>query len=117
MGLILSKGVDEIVINPETGEEITVLGKSIHIHGTDIELTSVYVRIEFVAHADGTTISVTFNTYLDHAHYVTDDCVNTDINFKGFDFTILETEEQSLAVALQYSILKFEDLGYTAIIE
>lgn len=117
MGLILSKGTDQIVINPETNEQETILGKSIHIHGTEIELISVYARIEFVAHADGTTISVTFMTYLDYAHYVADNCVNTDINTKGFDFGILETEEQSLAVALQYSILKFADLGYTAIIE
>ncbi len=116
MGLQLSKGTDKIVTDSETQEQYTIEGKAIHIHGTDIELASVYARIEFVAHADGTTIDVTFNTYLDHAHYLSGDCVHTDIHVNGFDFGILETEEQSLAVALQYSILKFEDLGYSAVI-
>jgi len=66
MGLQLSKGQNEG-------------GKAIHIHGTDIELASVYARIEFVAHADGTTIDVTFKTYLDHAHYVSGDCVHLSL--------------------------------------
>ena len=78
MGLQLSKGQNEG-------------SNAIHIHGTDIELTSVYVRIEFVAHADGTTIDVTFKTYLDHAHYLSGDCVHTDIHVIGFDFVVLET--------------------------
>ncbi len=115
MGILLSKGIDTQGVD-ENNEPIIIPGKSIYIHGTDIELTSVYARIEFVAHADGTTIDVTFKTYLDHAHYVSGDCVHTDIHVTGFDFAILETEEQSLAVALQYSILKFEDLGYSTVI-
>jgi len=56
MGLQLSKGTDKIVTDSETQEQYTIEGKAIHIHGTDIELASVYARIEFVAHADGLSL-------------------------------------------------------------
>jgi hypothetical protein len=88
----------------------------IKIHGTDIELTSVYVRIEFVAHPDGLTISVTFKTYLDHAHFLTGDCVHTSIHEMPFDFSILSTETQSIETALNYTAQRFTEIGYTATI-
>lgn len=116
MGILLSKGTDKIVTDSETKEQYTIEGKAIHIHGTDIELTSVYARIEFTAQADGKTVNVTFKTYKDRSYFDINQELYTDINTKSFNFAILETEEQSLAVALQYSILKFEDLGYSAVI-
>jgi hypothetical protein len=117
MGLILSKGADKTLTDSETNEQYIVPGKAIHIHGTDIEMLTVYARIEFTAHPDGTTMSVSFKTYKDHSFFDLNDELYTDIVSKGFDFGILETEEQSLAVALQYSIVKFDELGYSAIIE
>ena len=86
----------------------------IKVHGTDIELTSVYARIEFVAHPDGLTISVNYKTYLDHAHFLTNDCVHTSIHSMEFSFTILATEEQSLLVALNYTKDRFIEMGYSA---
>lgn len=88
----------------------------IKVHGTDIELTSVYTRIEFVAHSDGSTISVTYKTYLDHAHFLTGDCVHTSIHEMPFDFTILSTENQSIDTALTYTAQRFTEMGYTATI-
>lgn len=88
----------------------------IKIHGTDIELASVYVRIEFVAHPDGSTITVTFKTYLDHTHFLNNECVHTTIHDQSFDFAILETEVQSLDVALSYTAERFTEFGYTATI-
>lgn len=45
------------------------------------------------------------------------DTACSDGNFLYVGDVTQYTEEQSLAVALQYSIVKFTDLGYTAIIE
>jgi hypothetical protein len=117
MGLLLSKGTDKVIIDPETGEEITILGKSIFIKGTDIELTTCYARIQFVAEKDGKTCKVTFSTYLDKDKYEEAEIVTTSIATNNFDFVILETEMQSIDVVFQYSIEKFDQLGYTAEIE
>lgn len=97
-----------ILITPNT--------ELIKVHGTDIELTSVYARIEFVAHSDGSTISVTYKTYLDHAHFLTGDCVHTSIHESQFDFAILLTETQSIDTALTYTAQRFTEMGYTATI-
>jgi hypothetical protein len=117
MGILLSKGIDKVIIDPETGQEIIILGKSIFIKGTDIELTNCYVRIEFTAQKDGRTCDVIFSTYLNYEKFKEGKVVETSITTNKFDFAILETELQSIDVVLQYSIEKFEDLGYTAEIE
>ena len=90
--------------------------ETIKVHGTDIDLTSVYARIEFVAHSDGSTISVTYKIYLDHAHFLTGDCVHTSIHEMPFEFAILPTELQSIEVALNYTAERFTEMGYTATI-
>jgi len=88
----------------------------IKIHGTDIELTSVYTRIEFVAHPDGSTISVTFKTYIDQNHFLSGDELYTTIHSQPFEFSILSTETQSIEVALNYTAQRFTEIGYTATI-
>jgi len=98
------------------GLQLTPNTTNIFIHGTDIELTSVYARLTFTAHPDGVTISASFKTYLDHAKFLLGDEIFTSIHSLNFDFVILETEDQSLQTALDYSILKFNDYGYNAII-
>ena len=117
MGLILSKGQDKTLTDSETQEQYIVQGKSIHIKGTEIELPSVYARIEFKAHEDGKTVTVNFKTYKDRSFFDLKKEIYTDINTKSFDFAVLDTEEQSLSVVMQYSISKFEDLGYSAVID
>lgn len=117
MGILLSKGIDKVIIDPETGEEIIILGKSIFIKGTDIELTTAYARIEFLAEKDGRTCDVTFSTYLNYEKFIEGKAVETSIVTNNFDFVILETELQSIDVVLQYSVEKFIDLGYSAQIE
>ena len=115
MGLQLTKGNDTQGVD-ENGNPITIPGKDIFIHGTDIELTSVYARLTFTAHPDGVTISASFKTYMDHSKFLLGDEIFTSIHSLNFDFVILETEDQSLQTALDYSILKFNDYGYNAII-
>lgn len=114
MGLILSKGQDKTLTDSETQEQYIVQGKSIHIKGTEIELPSVYARIEFKAHEDGKTVTVNFKTYKDRSFFDLKQEIHTDINTKSFDFAVLDTEEQSLSVVMQYSISKFEDYGFNA---
>jgi hypothetical protein len=113
MGILLSKGVDTQGVD-ENGNPITIPGKSIYIHGTDIELTSIYARLQFTANPDGRTIVASFKTYLNHDRFLADDELNTTVHSLNFDFVILETEVQSLEVALSYSAAKFVDLGYSA---
>ena len=117
MGLILSKGTDKIAIDPETGLEYTIPGKSIFIKGTDIELNECYARIEFVGEKDGKTIKVKFNTYLTFDKFTENKELETSIVNDSFDFVILPTEMQGIEIALQYSVEKFEQLGYTATID
>ena len=114
MGILLSKGIDKVVIDSETGEETIILGKKIFIKGTEIELTNCYARIEFFAQKDGITVKVNFDTYLSFEKFQENQIVETDILTKSFDFAILETETQSIDIVLQYSVEKFVQLGYSA---
>lgn len=86
----------------------------IKVHGTDIELASVYARIEFNALPDGTTISVNYKIYLDHSYFLINEELLTDIHIQQMDFTILITETQSLSVALTYAMERFVEMGYLA---
>jgi len=113
MGLQLTKGNDQILTNEE-GQEYKKQGNQIKIQGTDIELTSIYARATFTANPDGKTISVTFKTYANKEMFNLGKELHTDINLMPFEFSILDTEEQSLKVALDYSIIRFNELGYNA---
>lgn len=114
MGILLSKGIDKVIIDPETGEEIIVLGKSIYIKGTDIELTNVYVRIEFNASLNGQTLTVYPSVFLNQGEYQQGNELTTNVNTNSFEVNILETEIQSIDTALTYSVEKFIDYGFNA---
>ena len=114
MGILLSKGIDKIIIDPETGEEIIVLGKSIYIKGTEIELTNVYVRIEFKASLDGRTLTIYPSVFLNQYEYSEGNQLTTNVNTNAFEVAILETEIQSIDTALRYSVEKFIDYGFSA---
>lgn len=111
MGLIISKGLPTQVTN-EDGTISIVDAKVIHIKGTDIELSSVYGRASLICLQDGLTISVTVKTYLNYDSYKNANELITDINQLSFDFVILETETQSIDVALEYAKNRFIELGY-----
>lgn len=67
------------------GLQITPNTTNIFIHGTDIELTSVYARLTFTAHPDGVTISASFKTYLNHSKFLLNEDVYTSIHSLNFD--------------------------------
>ena len=114
MGILLSKGIDKVIIDPETGEEIIVLGKSIFIKGTNIELPTAYARIEFKASLNGQTLTVYPSVFLNQAEYQQGNELTTNVNTKPFEVNILETETQSIDTALSYSVEKFIDYGFNA---
>ena len=85
----------------------------INVQGTDIELSSVYVRIVFTCQLDG-SLTITYKTYQDFAAFMAGKEIATDIQNMTYNFVILETETQSLEVALQYMYIAFSELGYYA---
>lgn len=112
MGLEISKGLPQQVTN-EDGTVSTIDAKKIYIKGTDIELQSVYGRASLICLQDGFTISVSVKTYIDYYAYKNASEVITDINQLSFDFVILETETQSIDVALEYAKNRFIEMGYS----
>lgn len=96
---------------------ITPNEKTIKVHGTPIELSSVYVRIGFTAQPDGLTMDIIFDTYYDREAFDNDDDLLTDIHQNHFSIAIDPTEIQSIDTALSYSVTKFIEWGYLATIE
>jgi hypothetical protein len=87
----------------------------INVQGTDIELSSVYVRIVFTCQLDG-SLTITYKTYLNFASFMAGKEIATDIVNMTYNFVILETETQSLETALLYMQQVFVELGYNAAI-
>lgn len=85
----------------------------INVQGTNIELSSVYVRIVFTCQIDG-MLTITYKTFLDYQAFLAGKEIASDIVNMTYNFVILETETQSLEVALLYMQQVFVDLGYNA---
>jgi hypothetical protein len=113
MGILLSKGNTKEVVTEE-GTTTIIEGTSIFIKGTEIELTNVYVRIEFNASLNGQTLTVTPKVFLNEFEYTQGNELLTNVNTNAFEVNILETEIQSIDTALAYSVEKFIDYGFSA---
>lgn len=87
--------------------------KTITIDGTDLQLTEVYGRLEFVARADGKTMEIAVAIYTNEATYAQGKPVFTDIPMGNVRATLDPTEEQTLDVAHKYAQIAYEQLGYT----
>jgi hypothetical protein len=87
----------------------------INVKGTDIELSSVYVRIVFICNLDG-SLTVTYKTYQNADAYLAGKEISTDVINMTYNYVILPTETQSLDIALLYMQNEFTQLGYNAII-
>lgn len=85
----------------------------INVQGTDIEIASAYVRIAFTCQLDG-SLTINYKTYLNFDSYLLGKEIATDIVNMTYNFVILETETQSLEVALLYMQQVFIELGYNA---
>ena len=87
--------------------------KKILIKGTEIELPSVYVRLEYGARANGITLEIAATTYA--SKYAFKDgagAIFSDVQQGTFSVELQEGEEQNLASAELYLKLAFEQMGY-----
>ena len=88
--------------------------KKILIQGTAIELPNVYVRVEFAARENGTTLEIAATTYASKSAF--DDgagAIFTDVQQGAFSVELVEGQAQDLTSAELYSKLAFEQMGYT----
>jgi hypothetical protein len=87
--------------------------KKILIKGTEIELPSVYVRIEFAARANGTTLEIAATTYASKSAFDEGTgAIFTDVQQGGFSVELEKGQMQDLSSAEMYSKLAFEQMGY-----
>jgi hypothetical protein len=88
--------------------------KKILIKGTEIELPSVYVRLEYAGRANGVTLEIAATTYASHEAYKDGaGAIFTDVQQGGFQVELQEGQMQDLSSAELYSKLAFEQMGYT----
>jgi hypothetical protein len=90
--------------------------KTILISGTEIELSEIYGRIEFVGRANGTTLEIATGTYVSRETYEENKLLFTDIPSGNINASLELGEEQSLETAHKYAKLAYEQLGYEVII-
>ena len=92
--------------------------KKIHVQGTQIELESVYNRLEFGCRPNGTSIEVAFYTYADHASYIAGNSVPTNLPTGNLNGDIdPQTQSQGLTAAHELAKAYYESLGYNVIIQ
>ena len=88
--------------------------KKILIKGTEIELPSVYVRLEYAGRANGVTLEIAAATYASHEAYKDGaGAIFTDVQQGAFSVELTEGQPQDLTSAELYSKLAFEQMGYT----
>lgn len=86
--------------------------KKIFIKGTQIELNEVYTRLVFSCPANGTTLLIASNYFLNKENYLTNNNLHTDIKIGNITSFLIDTETQSLQEAHKYAKREFEEAGY-----
>lgn len=95
-----------------------IISGKITITGTEIDVPSVYGRIEFAGRADGKTLEVAVATYASKEAFTSGASVlSTNVQQGSFNAEILPTELQSIDTAHEYGKQAFEQLGYTVEID
>jgi hypothetical protein len=90
----------------------------IRIQGTATELASVYSRLEFNCQPNGVTMEIAFHTYADHANYIANNPLPTDLPNSNLiaDIDPL-TQTQDLAAAHELAKYHFESYGFNVSID
>jgi predicted ATPase len=91
--------------------------KKINIAGTDLEISEVYGRLEFVGRANGLSLEIAVATFTSKVTFEQGKPVFTDLPSGNVNATIEVTEEQSLDTAHKYAKLAYEQLGYEVVID
>ena len=87
--------------------------KKILIKGTEIELPSVYVRLEYAARQNGVTLEIAALTYDSVATYTAGgSSLLTDVPQSNITVELEEGQMQDLSSAELYSKTSYEELGY-----
>jgi len=96
----------------------TTSNNLIHVQGTAIELATVYIRLEFVCSANGTTMEILFYTYADHDAYLAGNALPTDLPPGNLTADINPVEQtQGLWAAHELARDWYESLGYIVSID
>jgi hypothetical protein len=87
--------------------------KKILIKGTEIELPSVYVRLEYSARQNGVTLEIAALTYDSLTTYEAGgSSLLTDVPQSNIVVELEEGQMQDLSSAELYSKVSYEELGY-----
>jgi hypothetical protein len=85
----------------------------ITITGTEIEVPSVYGRIEFAGRADGKTLEIAIATYASKEAFKSGaSAFSTNVQQGNLTVELQYGEEQGIDTALQYSKIAYEQMGY-----
>jgi hypothetical protein len=92
--------------------------KKIIIIGTEIEVPSVYGRIEFAGRADGKTLEISVSTYASKEAFTSSaSALSTNVPQGNINVEIKPTEIQSIDTAHEYAKLAYEQMGYQVTID
>ena len=92
--------------------------KKITITGTEIEVPSVYGRIEFAGRADGKTLEIAIATYASKEAFENGaSALSTNVPQGNINVEIQPTEIQSIETAHTYGKLAYEQMGYEVVID
>lgn len=92
--------------------------KKITITGTEIEVPSVYGRIEFAGRADGKTLEIAIITYASKEAFENGaSALSTNVPQGNITVEIQPTEMQSIETAHTYGKLAYEQYGYEVVID
>jgi hypothetical protein len=87
--------------------------KKILIQGTEIELPSVYARLEYGARPNGVTLEIASYTYESEEAYKSGASILlTDVPMSNITVELEEGQMQDLSSAELYSKVGYEELGY-----
>ena len=92
--------------------------KKITIQGTEIELPSVYARLEFAGRADGFRLEIAVAIYASKTAYIGGaGQLSTNVPQGTLNAELQESEVQSVETAHQYAKSAFEQEGFTATVD
>lgn len=92
--------------------------KKIVITGTEVELPSIYGRVEFAARADGKTLEVALSTFASlEAFESKASVITTSVPMGNLNVDLSTGQAQDLNTSLLYMKAALEQEGYNVVIE
>lgn len=90
-----------------------IISGKITITGTEIEVPSVYGRIEFAGRADGKTLEISVSTYASKEAFTSSaSALSTNVPQGNLNAKLVDGEKQSIDTAHEYAVKAFTQLGY-----